>query len=124
MLVVGDEDSVRDVCTAMLRSFGCEVETARDGEEALALLEDETQGFGLVLTDIVMPGITGWELAERVRTLAPSTAVVVMSGYAGEEQRGTGSNAVRLLQKPFTLADLRAALTERPAALAYDTVVG
>ena len=122
VLVVDDEDSVRDVCAAMLVRLGYEVETARDGEEALALLDEEAHRFRLVLTDVVMPGITGWALAERVRALAPGTAVVFMSGYPGEERRGRAPEAARLLQKPFTLADLRSALADGSLALAYDTV--
>jgi two-component system, cell cycle sensor histidine kinase and response regulator CckA len=124
VLVVDDEDSVREVCAAMLGRLGYQVETAHDGEEALALLDEGAHRFRLLLTDVVMPGITGWALAERVRTLAPETAVVFMSGYPGEQRRGRAPDSARLLQKPFTLADLRAVLDERAAALAYDTVGG
>ena len=110
-LVVDDEDSVRGVCAAMLESLGYDVETARDGEEALRLLEADA-AFELVLSDVVMPGISGWELAERTSALHPATPFVCMSGYPGEDGR-TPSGGAGLLQKPFTLAELCAALPQR-----------
>jgi two-component system cell cycle sensor histidine kinase/response regulator CckA len=108
ILVVEDEDVVRELVRSALERRGHEVTVARDGAEALRLCEDGARAFDLILTDVVMPQLNGVELAERVSVLRPALRVVFMSGYT----RGTIDERLLLqpgrafLQKPFTVAEL------------------
>ena len=81
--------------------------SASDGDVALSIMET-TAVVDLVITDVIMPGIDGVELAERVRQRWPATRVLFMSGFAGDRltARGIGDNDELLLQKPFALRDL------------------
>jgi PAS domain S-box-containing protein len=103
VLVVEDEDVVRRLATLALRSAGFEVIDARGGPEAIAAFE-RAERVDLVLTDVVMPGMPGRELADRLLARRPGLPVLFMSGYTddavtrgGELREGTV-----LLQKPFT----------------------
>jgi class 3 adenylate cyclase/CheY-like chemotaxis protein len=81
ILVVDDERPVREVCVRTLRGLGCEVESAANGEAALARLG--CGGFDLVLTDISMPGkVDGVRLCSEVKSRSPSTDVVIMTTYS------------------------------------------
>jgi two-component system cell cycle sensor histidine kinase/response regulator CckA len=108
ILVVEDEDVVRELVRSALERRGHEVTVARDGAEALALCADGERAFDLILTDVVMPQLNGAELAERVSVLRPALRIVFMSGYT----RGTIDERLLLqpgrafLQKPFTVAEL------------------
>ncbi|HEU5051259.1 MAG TPA: response regulator, partial [Gemmatimonadales bacterium] len=97
-----------------------EVERAADGREALEHLERLGSGGVAVVSDVVMPGMGGRELAEQVRRRWPGTPIFFMSGYTSEEliQRGLLGRDEAFLQKPFTPAALAAALGELVAARA------
>jgi two-component system, cell cycle sensor histidine kinase and response regulator CckA len=116
-LVVDDEEVVRDVCARLLERMGYAVRTARDGEQALALLRAEP-GIELLLTDVVMPGIDGAALEREVRAHTRGATVVFMSGYADRDTvNGSGpSDGSLLLQKPFTPAELEETLEQALAA--------
>ena len=105
-LLVDDEDAVRESAAQMLVDLGYTVTTATSGVEAWALIE---QGFApdLLITDHVMPGMTGTELAHAVRQRSPALRVLVISGYA--EESGIDPKLPRLT-KPFLQADLAAQL--------------
>ncbi|REK07756.1 MAG: response regulator [Acidobacteria bacterium] len=103
VLVVDDHDQVRHILEAVLRRAGYQVRSVASGEEALPLLDTEP-GFDLLLTDSVMPGMRGEELAEHYLRNCPHGRVVVCSGHVGDpavqelrERRGFG-----FLRKPFT----------------------
>ena len=101
-MVVDDEPGVRHLAAAMLRRAGYTVIEAGDAAEAERLADEQTSAIDVLLTDIVMPGIRGPELAQRLRTSRPMLRVVYMSGYRDTEpladvQRG---EAV-FLAKPF-----------------------
>ncbi|MBM4155359.1 MAG: PAS domain S-box protein [Lentisphaerae bacterium] len=104
VLVVDDERGVRHLAARMLRSAGYEVAEASSGIEALHLYEKEPDRFGLVLTDIIMPQMSGTELVQRIRARWPAARAMCMTGYMHEpfvEGDGTGPR-LRILQKPFT----------------------
>jgi PAS domain S-box-containing protein len=107
-VVVDDEPVVRDVCARLLEGLGYAVQAVSDGAAALALFESERRPVELLLTDVVMPGLTGPELALRVSEIHAETKVLYMSGYTGEElsSRVRGGGELIFLQKPFTAADL------------------
>jgi len=115
ILVVEDETSMRRLVQRALRRAGYRVATARDGEEALELLEVCELSIDLLLTDVVMPRMGGQELAARLRVARPDLEVVFMSGYAGHP----GSDSMfcdpppALLQKPFSLDQLCRTVRER-----------
>ena len=103
ILVVEDEERVRELATRVLAGKGYRVLEAATGEEALRVIEDAV--VDLVLTDIVMAGMTGTELAQRLGQRFPDLPIVFMSGYPGEGGRyGTLPAGALLIQKPFTPA--------------------
>ena len=105
VLVVEDEQMVRNLVQDILERGGFEVLTAPDGEQALAILQAESRSIDLLLTDVVMPGMTGVELARQVRTSWPETPILYMSGYTNRALRESDPDA-DLLRKPFTVSEL------------------
>ncbi len=107
VLVVEDEAGVRHLARDVLRRSGYRVLEAADGAEALRLVAQEGT-IDLLLTDVVMPGMSGAELAERFRALRPRARVLYASGYADEAlgSHGLPSGGVPYLQKPFEPDDL------------------
>jgi PAS domain S-box-containing protein len=105
VLVVEDEPAVRTLIANVLLGAHYLVAVARDGDEALRLLEDESEPFHLIVADLVMPGVGGVALARRLRERGRRQRVVFISGYSAHapgELEGLG----RLLPKPFTPAQL------------------
>jgi two-component system cell cycle sensor histidine kinase/response regulator CckA len=85
LLLVEDEDSVRKLLAHMLQNRGYHVLEAANAAEALPLFEKHAAGIDLVLTDIVMPGMSGLDMIDRLREIRPDTRVVIMSGYSGDD---------------------------------------
>jgi hypothetical protein len=115
ILLVEDEAALREVTERILRRGGFDVLSAADGAEALRIAEKHPGRLDALLTDVVMPGMLGKELAERVTEVRPGLPVLYMSGYAQPvlTSHGTLDPDVHLLEKPFTGHDLLAALRER-----------
>jgi PAS domain S-box-containing protein len=108
ILVVEDESNVRRLTNELLTGLGYDVVVARNADEALALIDES---FDLMITDVVMPGGTGYELAHRVSHLLPGTRVLLMSGFTRDAERQTIQvEGAGLLPKPFTIASLAAAV--------------
>jgi two-component system, cell cycle sensor histidine kinase and response regulator CckA len=107
VLVVEDEAGVRHLARDVLRRCGYRVLEAADGSEALRLVEQEGR-IDLLLTDVVMPGMSGAELARKFRALRPEARVLYASGYADEalDSHGLPAQGVPYLQKPFEPDDL------------------
>lgn len=108
VLLVDDEDLVRASTADMLSELGYTVLEAVSGEDALRILE-EGGNIDLLVTDHLMPGISGTDLAERVRAWLPQVRVLVVSGYA--EGAGLSANVPRLT-KPFRQSDLASSLAK------------
>jgi len=108
LLVVEDETMVRDLVRSVLTDKGYAVLEASAGEEALRVCREHGGRIDLLLTDVVMPGMSGRALAGRVQELRPDTRVVYMSGYTDDTilLRGVSSNEAAFLSKPFTSAAL------------------
>jgi signal transduction histidine kinase/CheY-like chemotaxis protein len=119
VLVVEDTGPVRRAARSALRRLGYEVLTAGGGQEALALVERHAGPVHLLLTDVRMPGMSGPEVAQRIRGARPGIRVLYMTGYGGDALAGLPVDPGDILEKPFTLEGLgrrvRLALGARPA---------
>lgn len=108
ILLVEDEDGVRTIAAKLLTQRGYHVTAAADGEEALEILEEDPEGFDLVLSDVVMPGLDGPGLLKAAKPYLGRARVVFMSGYAEQDFAKTleDERSISFLPKPFTLAQL------------------
>jgi CheY-like chemotaxis protein len=95
ILIVDDDPLVRDYAETVLVDAGYDVLTASDGAAALGLMRGR-DGIDLLFTDIVMPGLDGFEVARQARNVLPGLKVLYTSGYANDLKR-----ADRLLKKPY-----------------------
>jgi signal transduction histidine kinase/CheY-like chemotaxis protein len=104
VLVVEDQPEVRELAVMALRRAGYQVSEATDGDEAFARYGDRATSIELLLTDVVMPGMNGRDLAARMRTANPQLLVVFMSGYAQEilDQHELAGQDASFMAKPFT----------------------
>jgi signal transduction histidine kinase len=104
VLVVEDEDIVRELVCEVLEHQGYNVLCARDGIEALNLAEDYESEIHLLVTDVIMPHMNGHELAHKLSALRPDMKVLYVSGYSDNDigDHGTLDPRYELLQKPFT----------------------
>jgi signal transduction histidine kinase/DNA-binding LacI/PurR family transcriptional regulator/ActR/RegA family two-component response regulator len=108
LLLVEDDGKVRTTARRFLTDFGYDVLEAVDGHDALRVAQLHPGPLDLVITDVVMPGIGGPELAKRLAAVRPGTPVLYISGYTDSSEvrdELTGAN-VALLHKPFTASDL------------------
>lgn len=112
VLVVEDEDAIREVTRRILTRNGHTVLTADGGAEAVALAEEVDEPIHLLLTDVVMPQMLGKEVAHAVRQARPGIRVLFMSGYAQPvlASQGTLDEGVHLVEKPFSEAELVSAV--------------
>ena len=116
VLVVEDETALREVTERILLRAGYTVLTAPDGVSALRVADGYPDRIDVLLTDVIMPGMLGKDIAEAMVAARPETRVLFMSGYAQPvlTTHGTLAAGVRLLEKPFTSAELVHALHEQP----------
>jgi CheY-like chemotaxis protein len=104
VLLVEDEDLVRSLARRVLEQRGYRVYTAEGGEDALAVHSQISGKVDLVVTDVVMPGLGGRQLAEQLRLRQPDLRVLFMSGYTSDEilRQGIQAEQMYFIQKPFT----------------------
>ena len=115
ILVVDDEAQVRTLARDILLGAGYRVLEAEDGEQALRVAEDHPGAIHVMLTDIMMPGINGKELADRMAASRPDTKIIFMSGRAAEviSDAGVLIPVDAFLAKPFTVDRLLNKVRER-----------
>jgi PAS domain S-box-containing protein len=115
LLVVEDEDIIRALVVRTLRGAGYEVLEARYASEALERWEERREDVALLLTDIVMPGMSGVELARRLGEERPELPILLMSGFADPDAGGPvpAPRSAGFLEKPFTPSELLRCVRER-----------
>ena len=104
ILLVDDDDNVRAVAASMLEELGYDVTAVESGAAALEALH--ARAFDLLLSDIVMPGMHGVELARRARALAPAMPVLFASGYADTGAFGETLSDADIIRKPYRMAEI------------------
>ena len=117
ILIVDDDDDVRNIAAALVEEIGYEVEAVSSGEAALKTLENGR--FALLITDVAMPGMNGVELSRRLRASLPTLPIIFASGYADVQTFGEELAHENLLKKPYRITELAArigaALADRPS---------
>jgi two-component system cell cycle sensor histidine kinase/response regulator CckA len=109
ILLVENEFALRELMRRFLEASGYSILGARDGDEALSVASGHPTPIDLLLTDVVMPGMSGFALASRVTQLRAETKVLYFSGYADDYdviREGLHDSGRPFLLKPFTQADL------------------
>jgi PAS domain S-box-containing protein len=109
-LVVEDNEDVGAFCVGMMQDLGYRPDWARNAREALDALAQDDADYDLVFSDVVMPGMSGIELAERIRETHPSLPVLLTSGYSAVLAQ-EGSRGFPLLAKPYSARELETALS-------------
>ncbi len=108
ILVVDDQNSIRELLCEVLRKNGYRILSASNGREALRLVREHAAPIDLLITDMVMPQMGGRELAEALRALQPHTKILYMSGHAekAEDAKELLSHGYSFIEKPFTPEEL------------------
>jgi len=108
ILLAEDEEMVRELASVILRNLGYTILEAKQGDEALRVFGQHKGTIDLLLTDVVMPGMSGRELAGRLASLGLKVKVLYMSGYTDDAivRHGVLEKGVEFIQKPFTVARL------------------
>jgi CheY-like chemotaxis protein len=115
VMLVEDEPSIRQLMRRMLEGHGYTMLEAKNGADALSVAEDHRQPIDLLLTDVVMPAMDGFELAIRFKLLHEETRVLFLSGHAEdspEVRAGLRESSHAFLLKPFTRDKLRQKIAE------------
>ena len=114
ILLVEDEANLRYLARQYLEKQGYKVIEAADGAVAMQIAVAHEAMIHLLLTDVIMPGMNGRELAQRISEIRPNVKILYMSGYTENVigHNGTLDAGVRLLQKPFNLRDLKSKVRE------------
>jgi CheY-like chemotaxis protein len=104
ILLVEDEAAIRELVRRVLAAYGYRVLEAADPQHAARIAEEHSSAIDLLVSDIVMPGLSGPDLAQRIACRRPQMRVLYMSGFAGglNTSSGTLSSGVTVLPKPFT----------------------
>jgi signal transduction histidine kinase len=108
VLVVDDEEMIRDFTRWALEPYGYEVLLARDGPEGIGLIQRRSSDIGLVLLDVAMPGMNGLETLDRIREIRPDVPVLVCSGFGDSdvEERFARKQVAGFLPKPYTVTQI------------------
>jgi signal transduction histidine kinase/ActR/RegA family two-component response regulator len=114
ILLVEDNDELRGAAQGILEALGYRVTTAANGNEALATFEGLGGAVDLVICDVVMPGMSGQEVVDRIRTKSPETRVIFMSGYTDNVvlRHGILEGEFEFLEKPFSADRLAAKIRQ------------
>lgn len=109
ILVIDDEQIIRDGCTRILSKDGWGVITAENGNQGLTLIKDRFKNLDVILLDLMMPGVNGMEVLEKALSICPELLIIVITGYATVESavEAMKKGAYDFIAKPFTPDQLR-----------------
>ena len=111
VLVIEDEPQIRDIFAEFVELLGHEADVAVDGRDGLARFDPLVHK--IVVTDFLMPGLTGLEIAEAIRARSRTTPIVMISGSAApQDERRAGQAGLRFLHKPISFAQFAAMMAE------------
>jgi CheY-like chemotaxis protein len=112
ILVVDDDENIREVLSDLLLLEGHEVLLAEEGEQALLIFEENLPD--IIITDLGMPGLSGWEVAKRIKSRDSSRKVIVISGWGAslEEDQLRESYIDQVLSKPFHLEQVKKVIAQ------------
>jgi two-component system, cell cycle sensor histidine kinase and response regulator CckA len=102
VLLVEDQDDLREAVSQFLTAKGCVVFEAINGEDALAVAKQNNMKFDMVISDVVMPKMGGRELVKELKAIKPDLKVLLMSGFSGQQTE----TEFKILEKPFVASDL------------------
>ena len=108
ILLVEDEEGIRNFAVVSLQQNGYKVHTAENGKKALQMIEDDHLKFDLIVSDLHMPGMDGDELINMLHKKIPNLKTIIMSGYGDDfiSHNGIFNDQLNFLQKPFTIKSL------------------
>lgn len=114
ILLVEDESELRSMAQAMLEQLGYAVLSAENPQDALKLAEENRRKITLLLTDVVMPGMNGRELSEKLQKISPKLKTLFMSGYTANviAHQGVLDTGIHFIQKPFSIRNLAESIHE------------
>ncbi|MCB0067298.1 MAG: response regulator [Caldilineaceae bacterium] len=110
ILVIDDEEAIRESLTDILEYSGFQVLAAEDGKSGITLFEEHKPEIGLIILDLLMPGLSGPETLQQLRLLDPAVTILLSSGYHEDEiaqildGTSAGHSNIHFLQKPYSLA--------------------
>jgi DNA-binding response OmpR family regulator len=111
VLIIDDDPQIRDIFAQFVEMLGHEADVAVDGREGLALFDPLVHQA--VITDFIMPGLTGLQVAEAIRARSCTTPIVMISGSAApQDERRAGQAGLRFLPKPISFAQFAATMAE------------
>jgi DNA-binding response OmpR family regulator len=111
VLVIDDDPSVLEVVRYLLAAFGLDCQTAVNGASGLARFDEG--GWDLVLTDLAMPAMSGWDVIEAIRERAPTMPIILITAFSDADvMRRASEWRVPVVTKPFPMATLKAAVVE------------
>lgn len=113
ILLVDDEDAVRDICSQMLARLGYEVTAAADGPDALRVFSGDPARFDLLMLDLNMPGMSGRQLLKELRKVRPEAPAIFCSG---DPDPDTAPGDPPQLHKPYRLVELKACIEAQLAS--------
>ncbi len=122
ILLVDDNEDLREITAMLLSNLGYEVVVAESGAAAIKLLEEEKSACDLLIVDFAMPEMSGLQLTARVRSRRPDLKVLIMTGYADDPAFQAKLRGEALIKKPFTADQLRATLAQLLTAAAQPRV--
>jgi DNA-binding NtrC family response regulator len=122
VLVVDDEADVRDLLAEYFTEIGYDVTTAADGAQAVDDITSNPTKYGLVISDLQMPGVDGLGVLKAARSVNPSLAVIIVTGYASVDSavRAVRMGAYDYLTKPFTLGQIEVIVRRAAERLALE----
>jgi PAS domain S-box-containing protein len=125
ILIVDDEESIRDLGREALGRYGYTVLTAADGEEALEVYSHQKEQIDLIVLDLIMPGMGGVKCLERLLESDPNAKVLITSGYSPSDQKKNliESGAIEYLSKPYLTSELLRVIGEVLAQSRHSTAV-